>query len=168
MLNFSRYRIIAVGKIRKEWIKNGIALYLKRLPKLTIIELKDSNPQRETEAILSALKTDEKMVVLTEEVESLPSFSFARQLKDFQFQRLALVNGGADGLTPKIKNFAHYKLSLSSLTFPHEIARLLLLEQLYRAQTILQNSPYHRNSLHTIPSPPRRPDNPPSVTHLRA
>ena len=59
-------------------------------------------------------------------------------------QRLAFVIGGADGLTNELKGRAHWQLSLSPMTFPHELARLMLIEQLFRAQAILQGSPYHR------------------------
>jgi 23S rRNA (pseudouridine1915-N3)-methyltransferase len=59
-------------------------------------------------------------------------------------QRLAFVIGGADGLTPALKAQAHWRLSLSPMTFPHELARLMLVEQLFRAQAIVQGSPYHR------------------------
>ncbi len=144
MLNPSRYRIISIGKIRKKWIQNGLDLYLKRLPGLTIIELRDGNLQREAEAIRSAKKSDEALVILTEEGESLPSVQFAHRLQELGSQRLAFVIGGADGLSSEIKASADLSFSLSPLTFPHEIARLLLVEQLYRASTILHGGAYHR------------------------
>ena len=70
--------------------------------------------------------------------------SFAERLESFGSERLAFVIGGADGLTDVLKSSARWQLSLSPMTFPHELARLLLLEQLYRAQAIVQGSPYHR------------------------
>ena len=145
MFNPSRHRIFAIGKIQKSWVKDGLNLYLKRLPGLTITEFRDSNPKKEAAAIYSALKSDEILVALAEEGEALSSIAFAKRLQKLGSQRLAFVIGGANGLAPDIKTSANWCLSLSPLTFPHEMARLLLLEQLYRAHTITQGSPYHRN-----------------------
>ncbi len=144
MLSPSRYRILTIGKIRKDWIRDGISLYLKRLPGLCITELRESNPAKEADAIRKSLTKDELLVVLDEKHSTLSSFEFATNLKNFGSQRLAFVIGGAEGIDAEIKNISHWKLGLSSLTFPHEIACLLLIEQLYRAQSILQGSPYHR------------------------
>ncbi len=140
----SRYRIIAIGKVRKVWIQKGISLYLKRMPELAITEIRDSSPQKESRAIKSALKNDELMVVLTEEGEALSSLAFSQRLQNFGSKKLTFVIGGAEGLTPELKAIANWKVSLSPMTFPHEIARLLLIEQLYRAHSIFQGTPYHR------------------------
>ena len=144
MLNKSQYRILAIGKIRKPWIQEGVNSYKKRMPGLTIIELRDSNPEKETQSIFSLLRKGEKVVCLTEEGEFLSSIAFSNRLKEFQHQRIAFIIGGANGLPPKVKNFASWQFSLSNLTFPHELAQLLLIEQIYRAQMIQQGSPYHR------------------------
>ena len=145
MLNPSRYRILAVGKVRKAWIQDGLGVYMKRLPGLTIHELRDSNPHKEAEIIKTRIKRDEKLITLTEEGQTFSSVTFADYLDSFGSQRLAFVIGGANGIAPEIKNSAHLQLSLSPLTFPHEIALLLLVEQIYRATTITQAGPYHRN-----------------------
>ena len=145
MLNPSRYRIIAVGKIRKRWIKEGIGIYLKRLPGLAITELKNSNPQKEAESIRNQLKNNETLITLMEEGKSLSSIPFAECLNAFGSQRLVFAIGGANGIAPEIKALASLHLSLSSMTLPHEIARLLLVEQIYRATTIIEGGPYHRN-----------------------
>ena len=144
MLNPSRYRILAIGKVRKSWIQAGISLYLKRLPGLTITELRDGTLKKESESIQSSLKDTELLILLNEKGRLLSSVDFAQLLKEFENQRLAFVIGGANGITSELTDRAHMSLSLSSLTFPHDIARLLFLEQLYRAQTILQRTPYHR------------------------
>ena len=133
-----------MGKVRRGWIQDGIDLYLKRLPGLTISELRDSNPDREAEAIRSALRPDETLIALMEQGNTLASVPFAQRLEQFGNQRLAFVIGGADGLTPELKAEAHWRLRLSPMTFPHELARLMLVEQLFRAQAIVQGSPYHR------------------------
>ena len=143
-MNPSRCRIIAIGKVRKTWVQEGIALYLKRLPGLTIVELRDGNPEKEAESIRQTLRSDEWPVMLMEQGETLTSISFSERLRSLGSQRLAFVIGGADGLTAELKALAHWKLSLSPMTFPHELARLLLIEQLFRAQAIQQGSPYHR------------------------
>ena len=143
-MNPSRCRIIAIGKVRKTWVQEGIELYRKRLPGLTIVELRDGNPEKEAESIRQTLRSDEWPVMLMEQGETLTSISFSEQLRSLGSQRLAFVIGGADGLTADLKALAHWKLSLSPMTFPHELARLLLIEQLFRAQAIQQGSPYHR------------------------
>ena len=145
MLNPNRIRVLAVGKVRKHWIQDGLAVYLKRLPGLVVSELKDSSPQREAEAIQAELRPEERLVVLCEEGELLGSVALAERLLGTGSERLAFVIGGADGLDPALKARAHWKFSLSPLTFPHELARLLLLEQLYRALSIQQGGAYHRS-----------------------
>ncbi|WP_320675473.1 23S rRNA (pseudouridine(1915)-N(3))-methyltransferase RlmH [Prochlorococcus sp. MIT 1341] len=143
-MNLSRIRILTVGKTRKKWIRDGIDLYLKRLPGITITQLRDGTPKREEQNILSALNTNETLIALTEEAIPLTSKEFAEKIKDLGPSRLAFAIGGADGLTVKLKESASLNLSLSPMTFPHEIAQLILLEQIYRAQTILRGGPYHR------------------------
>jgi 23S rRNA (pseudouridine1915-N3)-methyltransferase len=144
VINPSRIRILAVGKVRKGWLVEGVDTYLKRLPGLQVLELRDGGMAREAEAIRAALRPDEQLVVLTEEGQGFDSVAFAARLQGSGSQRLAFVIGGADGLDPALKASASWQLSLSPLTFPHELARLLLLEQLYRAQSIQQGGPYHR------------------------
>jgi 23S rRNA (pseudouridine1915-N3)-methyltransferase len=144
VINPARIRILAVGKVRKGWVQEGIALYRRRLPGLEIAELKDSTMVKEAEAISAALRPEERLVVLTEEGRTLDSLAFAEQLRGSGSERIAFVIGGADGLEPSLKAQAHWRLSLSPLTFPHEWARLLLREQLYRARSIQQGGPYHR------------------------
>ncbi len=144
MINSARIRIIAIGKVRKSWLLDGIALYRKRLPGLEITELRDGTLAREAEAIRAVLRPEERLVVLTEEGGALDSLAFAEHLRGSGSERLAFVIGGADGLDAGLKAQASWRLSLSPMTFPHEVARLLLLEQLYRACSILQGGPYHK------------------------
>ena len=117
---------------------------MKRLPGLTITELRDGDLKKETQSILASIKPYESLIALTEEGEGLSSIAFSKRLQKLAPSRLAFVIGGANGLTCEIKAMANFCLSLSPLTFPHEIARLLLAEQIYRASTISQGSPYHR------------------------
>ncbi|CAE07563.1 23S rRNA (pseudouridine(1915)-N(3))-methyltransferase RlmH [Parasynechococcus marenigrum] len=143
-MNPSRCRILAVGKVRRSWIQDGIELYRKRLPGLEIIEIRDSTPDKEADSIRASLRPNEHVIALMEEGDAVGSIPFARRLDQLGNQRLAFVIGGADGLTNELKGRAHWQLSLSPMTFPHELARLMLIEQLFRAQAILQGSPYHR------------------------
>ncbi len=144
MLNLARVRILAVGKVRKSWVREGLELYRRRLPGLTLVELRDTTPEREAQAILNELDSGEQLIALTEEGVGMGSLQLAEQLCNAGSQRMAFVIGGPDGLSQKLRQQATWQLSLSPLTFPHELARLLLLEQLYRVQSILQGSPYHR------------------------
>lgn len=143
-MNPSRLRILAIGKVRRGWIQDGIDLYCKRLPGLSIVELRDGTPEKEAEAIRAARRADERLVVLMEQGETLESIPFAQRLEQLSSERIAFVIGGADGLTEALKAEAHWRLSLSPMTFPHELARLMLVEQLFRAQAILRGRPYHR------------------------
>jgi len=145
VINPTRMRILAVGKVRKGWVAEGVALYRKRLPGLELLELRDGGRAREAEAIVAELHPGERLVALCEEGQTYTSEGLAQALEGSGSERLAFVIGGADGLDPAIKARAQWRLSLSPLTFPHELARLLLLEQLYRALSIQQGGPYHRS-----------------------
>ena len=144
MLNNSHYKIIAVGKIKKKWIQEGIEMYLKRLPGLEVIEIKDNNQKKEEHSIREIISKNKLLVTLNENGQSFTSKQLSTKLLNSHNQNIIFVIGGASGLTPSLNNLASWKLSLSPLTFPHEIARLLLIEQLYRAKTITQDGPYHK------------------------
>jgi 23S rRNA (pseudouridine1915-N3)-methyltransferase len=144
MLNLSRIRIITIGKQRPGWWQEGAAMYAKRLPGLEIVELKDSNPNKEAEAIIGSLKNNEKLILLSEDGSQYNSREFTQKLNNLTIDRIAIAIGGAGGHSQKLKAQANLIISFSSLTFPHDLARLILLEQIYRATTILQGSPYHR------------------------
>jgi 23S rRNA (pseudouridine1915-N3)-methyltransferase len=144
VINPSRIRILAVGKVRKGWVLEGIATYLKRLPGLQVMELRDAGKAKEAEAVLAALQPGEQLVVMAEEGQTFDSPAFAERLEGSGSERLVFVIGGAEGIDPALKARASWKLSLSPMTFPHELARLLLLEQLYRALSIQQGGPYHK------------------------
>ncbi len=144
MTGFPKVRLIAIGKVKKKWIQEGIATYHKRLPEVTIQELKDSHPEREGEQILATMKASDRLIALTEEGQTATSMDFANFFRHSQSQSLVFVIGSAEGLSQVVKQAAERCLSLSPMTFPHEVARLLLIEQLYRAKTILQGSHYHK------------------------
>jgi 23S rRNA (pseudouridine1915-N3)-methyltransferase len=140
--SFPKVKIIAVGKVKKPWLQTGIAVYVKRVPELEIIEIKDAGKEKEADKLESLLKPQDRLVVLSEMGQEYDSVKFARWLGQEAFGTLVLFIGGPEGLCDRLK--AHPMISLSAMTFPHEMARLMLVEQLYRAKTILQNGSYHR------------------------
>ena len=144
MLNISHYKIIAIGKIKKKWIQEGIEMYLKRLPGLEVKEIKDSTQIKEEHTIKEIISKNTTLVTLNENGQSFTSKQLAAKLLNSKNQNIIFVIGGASGLPPSLNNSASWQLSLSPLTFPHEISRLLLIEQLYRAKTITQGGPYHK------------------------
>jgi len=144
MLNIAHYKIIAIGKIKRKWIQEGIEMYLNRLPGLEVKEIKDNTQKKEERTIKEIISKNEILVTLNENGQFFTSKQLASKLLNSNNQNITFIIGGASGLSPSLNNFASWQLSLSPLTFPHEIARLLLIEQLYRAKTIVQGGPYHR------------------------
>ncbi|MBE9061819.1 23S rRNA (pseudouridine(1915)-N(3))-methyltransferase RlmH [cf. Phormidesmis sp. LEGE 11477] len=140
--SFPKVKIIAVGKVKKSWLKEGITLYAKRLPEVEIVEIKDSNKEKEANKLLSMISAQDRLVVMTEYGKAYDSLTFAQWLGQEAFGSLVLFIGGPEGVCDRLKKYP--MVSLSAMTFPHEIARLLLLEQLYRAKTILNNGSYHK------------------------
>ena len=137
MIQTSRLTIFAIGKIKKIWIRDGINQYKKRMPDLAINELKTFN--------INNLRTNNNIFIcLTEEGKQFNSFELYSLLLNFKSKKINFLIGDANGISLDIKEKSDLLLSLSPLTFPHELARLILLEQIYRAISISNNSPYHR------------------------
>ena len=138
MLQSNRLTINAIGKIKKTWIKDGIIQYKKRMPELIINELKIFN--------INNLRSNNNIIIsLSEEGKQFNSVELCSLLLDFKNKKINFLIGGSDGISLDIKHKSDLLLSLSPLTFPHELARLILLEQIYRAISISNNSPYHRS-----------------------
>ena len=140
MLITSRISINAIGKIKKSWIADGINQYRKRMPKLSIYEFKDFKFNN-----LRNLYQNNIIISLTEEGKLFNSHDFSSLLLNFDNKKISFFAGDADGLSNNIKANSDLLISLSPLTFPHELARLILIEQIYRAVSISRNSPYHRS-----------------------
>ena len=140
MLNTNRLAIYAIGKVKKTWIQEGIKNYKKRMPELSINEFKNFNLENLKNEALNKI-----IISLSEEGKIYTSYDFASLLLNFKNKRIIFLVGDADGLSSDIKLNSNLILSLSPLTFPHELARLILIEQIYRAVSITQNSPYHRS-----------------------
>ena len=140
MLNTNRLSINAIGKIKKTWIKEGIKEYTKRMPELSINEYKAFDLQS-----LKDKASNKIIISLSEEGVIYNSYDFYSLLLNFKNQRIKFLIGGANGLSSEVKLKSNLILSLSPLTFPHELARLILVEQIYRAVSISLNSPYHKS-----------------------
>ena len=140
--SFPKIKIVAVGKVKKRWLKEGIEQYAKRLPEVEIVEIKDSGPAKEADKIESMVSAQERLVIMAEYGKQRESVAFSQWLGQEAFGTLVLFIGGPDGVCDRLKK--HPMISLSAMTFPHEMARLMLVEQLYRAKTILQNGSYHK------------------------
>jgi 23S rRNA (pseudouridine1915-N3)-methyltransferase len=154
-----RVSLIAVGTKMPAWVNQGVAEYGKRMPREWKLEWreiplahrgKDANVQqlcaREGEQILKAIPTGDRVIALDVRGTRLSTRQLAEQLKDWQMSgdNYSLLIGGPDGLSPACLEQADKRWSLSDLTLPHPLVRILLAEQLYRAWTITVNHPYHR------------------------
>jgi 23S rRNA (pseudouridine1915-N3)-methyltransferase len=143
--------LIVVGKLKDTHLEALERDYLKRInnPEITLHELKASaeNKQAEGEAIIKKIKDlgGGYVVAMSEWGKTHDSLGFANWLKGLieNEQRLIFLISGAEGFSAEVLSLAEEKASLSNLTFPHKLARLLLIEQLYRAQTIRMAHPYH-------------------------
>lgn len=154
-----RLKLICVGAKPPTWIQTGIDEYTKRLPKHWHVEqrlLAGADRTRpasaldyqlaEAKLIQAALTPGAKTVVLDEHGQSFSSQTLADTLATWQMHdgHIDFVIGGADGLAPTLIQQAYTSWSLSQLTLPHALARLLLIEQLYRAASLISGHPYHR------------------------
>ena len=151
--------VIAVGKKMPAWIETAIKEYTKRLPKTIQFKLIEVTPavrsknnsadnykQQEQQKIEAALNRNSTIIALDEKGKSLNSQKLADQLQTWidENQHISLIIGGADGLSEELKNKANQTWSLSEMTLPHGLVRVMVVEQLYRAWSITQNHPYHR------------------------
>jgi 23S rRNA (pseudouridine1915-N3)-methyltransferase len=157
-----KIRIIAAGGKMPRWVQEGYAEYAKRLPREIALELlelplgqrgqKNSAAlvekarQKEGEAMLAALSPREHVVALDVQGKAWSTEQLSAQLADWQMlgENLSLLIGGPDGLAPECLARAQQRWSLSPLTLPHPLVRVLLAEQLYRAWTLLAGHPYHK------------------------
>lgn len=147
-------KIICVGKVKEKFFVDAINEYSKRISKYTkleILEISDESNEsiamkKEGEKILSKIKDNDYVVTLEIEGNSLTSLEFAKKI-DNNFnsnKNLTFVIGGSYGLDESVKSRSNYKLSFSKFTFPHQLFRVILLEQIYRAYKINHNENYHK------------------------
>ena len=145
-----RLTIITVGHKMPDWVTTATQDYMKRMPADCSIEIKeikpDLSPAKEAVKMSSAIPKGSRVIALDERGKDQTTQQLATQLANWRQEGvdIAFLIGGADGLDTSIKENAQALWRLSSLTLPHAMARVLLVEQLYRAWTILQGHPYHR------------------------
>lgn len=149
-------KIICIGKIKEQFYRDAIQEYLKRLSKYTkieLIELNDINNdniniilEKERDEILSKIKEKEYIITLEIEGKELDSIELSNKINELQIKNsnITFIIGGSYGIHNDIKNMSNYKLSFSKLTFPHQLFRVMLLEQIYRSYKILNNETYHK------------------------
>jgi 23S rRNA (pseudouridine1915-N3)-methyltransferase len=152
-----------VGKLKEKYLVQGVGEYTKRLSRycnLELIELADEKTpdnasealeesirKKEGERILRALKEDSYCIALAIEGNMLSSEELALKIDNLGItgkSHISFIIGGSLGLSVEVLKRADYKLSFSKMTFPHQLMRMILLEQIYRAYRIISNEPYHK------------------------
>ncbi|MCA1011782.1 23S rRNA (pseudouridine(1915)-N(3))-methyltransferase RlmH [Halobacillus halophilus] len=155
--------IVTVGKLKEKYLKQGIEEYVKRLgpyAKVDIIEVPDEKApenlseaqmeevkQKEGERILSKISQDTYVMTLEIEAKQLTSEKLASHmdsLATYGKSKVAFVIGGSLGLSDEVLKRSDFSLSFSKMTFPHQLMRLMLVEQVYRAFKIMKGEPYHK------------------------
>lgn len=158
-----KIKVITVGKLKEKYLKDGIAEYSKRISrfaKLEMIELADEKtPDKASESenqkileiegqrILLKVADRDFVIALAIEGKTFSSEEFSKQLEEVSikgFSTLTFIIGGSLGLSQDVKKRANLSVSFGRLTLPHQLMRLVLVEQIYRAFTIQQGSPYHK------------------------
>ncbi|AJD73191.1 TPA: 23S rRNA (pseudouridine(1915)-N(3))-methyltransferase RlmH [Streptococcus pneumoniae] len=158
-----KIKVVTVGKLKEKYLKDGIAEYSKRISrfaKFEMIELSDEKtPDKASESenqkileiegqrILSKIADRDFVIVLAIEGKTFFSEEFSKQLEETSikgFSTFTFIIGGSLGLSSSVKNRANLSVSFGRLTLPHQLMRLVLVEQIYRAFTIQQGFPYHK------------------------
>ena len=154
-----QFDLIAIGKRMPVWVDSAFTEYSKRLPKkinFNLIEItpatrsKNINPEQlkkiEEEKITTSITNNSLVIALDEKGKSISSRELSTELQTWidNQQHVSILVGGADGLSPSIKNKADEVWSLSKMTLPHNLVRIVIIEQIYRAWSIINRHPYHR------------------------
>ena len=155
-----KIKIIALGKIKEKFLKDGIDEFLKRLTpytsieiiELTPVEIKDGNLiqkalEQESEKILANIKPNSYVITLEILGKQLSSEDFAQKINEITISgisELVFIIGSSCGIAKSVSERANFKLSISKMTFLHQFARLLLVEQIYRTFKILKGETYHK------------------------
>lgn len=155
-----KINIVCVGKIKEDYFASGVKEYVKRLnrfAKVSVIEVKEKNIVQEPNSseISEILKREGEeikkhlsgyVIALAIEGEKLSSESFSKKLKTIKDKQgdITFIIGGSYGIDDSVKALAHEKVSFSLMTFPHTLMRVILVEQIYRAFTIIEDGKYHK------------------------
>lgn len=146
-----KIKIVSIGKIKDPHLKSLILDYSKKISfdaKLELLEIKDSDKETEANKIIDVVgRCDNCFIyVLSEEGEELNSIKFSKELKKHSLENknIVFIIGGPFGLSKKVKEISNTVFSLSKMTFMHEMAKLFLVEQIYRAISIIKNKKYHK------------------------
>lgn len=150
-------KIVCVGKIKEDFFEKGIKEYTKRISgfsKFNIVEVKEVNTNdisknifQEGKNILEKISNNEYVITLEIKGKTLDSVEFANLISNkltYGYSKITFVIGGSNGLDEAVLKRSDYSLSFSSFTFPHQLMRLILTEQIYRALTIINNKEYHK------------------------
>lgn len=149
-------KIICVGKLKEEYFRDATSEYLKRIKKYTkleVVELEDEGIKdksvalrREKDKILKNITSKDFIVTLEIDGKQFTSVEFSKKLDSLQinYPNICFIIGGSYGLDDEIKRLSQLKLSFSSMTFPHQLFRIMLLEQIYRAYKIKTGESYHK------------------------
>ena len=146
-------KIICVGKIKEQYLRSAISEYEKRLSKYTKLEIIEVNDEsngnileKEKNHIIRYINDHDYVVTLEIDGNMIDSVELSKKIDQtlINFSNITFVIGGSYGLSDEIKKRSNYKLSFSKMTFPHQLFRVLLLEQIYRSFKIINNESYHK------------------------
>ena len=146
-------KIICVGKIKEQYLRSAISEYEKRLKKFTKLEIIEVNDEsngnileKEKNHIIRYINDPDYVVTLEIDGNMIDSVELSKKIDQtlINFSNITFVIGGSYGLSDEIKKRSNYKLSFSKMTFPHQLFRVLLLEQIYRSFKIINNESYHK------------------------
>ncbi len=142
--------ILCVGKLKEKYWTEASAEYRKRLSRyctITVEELKEENPEAEGQNILKRLKKDTFVIALEIQGKALSSEELSSKLQELALEGksdITFVIGGSDGLSEDVSKRSDFRLSFSRMTFPHQMIRIFLLEQIYRSFKIMKGETYHK------------------------
>lgn len=143
--------VVAVGKLKEKFLVEGVAEYMKRLRLFAKMEIREvaecRTIEEEGKKLLAQVPKDSFLIVLDVAGKAITSEDFAKKISDLSFRGISNITfliGGAFGLSEEIKKAADFRLSLSEMTFTHQMTRLILSEQIYRAFKIINGEPYHK------------------------
>lgn len=157
-----KIKILAVGKLKEKYLVDACKEYIKRISRFSKIEIEEIEESKlykdlpsyiekvieeESEKIISLLSSSDYNILLDVKGDSLSSIEFSQLLKkkmDDGKSNFIFIIGGSYGVSNKLKSIVDQRISLSTLTFPHQLARLVILEQIYRCFKILNNEIYHK------------------------